>query len=62
MKIMVGKMPNEPEECIFSKCTNQLRGNYACDLHQGRGCEPNKCDFLKSIVTAVDIIRPDDEI
>lgn len=63
MKIIVDKMPNEPEECIFSECTNQLRGNYVCDLHQGRGCEPNKCDFLKPmIVAAVDIIRPDDEI
>lgn len=49
MKIIVDKMPNEQKECIFSKCTNQLRGNYACDLHQGRGCEPSKCDFLKPI-------------
>ena len=28
MKIIVDKMPNEPKECIFSECTNQLRGNY----------------------------------
>ena len=27
MKIIVDKMPNEPKECIFSECTNQLRGN-----------------------------------
>lgn len=40
------KMTNEPKKCIFSKCTNQLRGNYACNLYQGRGCEPNKCDFF----------------
>lgn len=49
MKIIVDKMPNEQKECIFSKCTNQLRGNYACDLHQGREGEPSKCDFLKPI-------------
>lgn len=49
LKILVDKMPNEPKECIFSKCTNQLRGNYACNLYQGRGCEPNKCVFLKPI-------------
>lgn len=29
MKIIVDKMPNEPKECIFSECINQLRGNYA---------------------------------
>ena len=40
LKILVDKMPNEPKECIFSECTNQLRGNYACNLYQGRGCEP----------------------
>jgi hypothetical protein len=49
LKILVDKMPNEPKECIFSKCTNQLHGNYACNLYQGRGCEPNKCVFLKPI-------------
>ena len=42
-------MPNEPKECIFSECTNQLRGNYACNLYQGRGCEPNRCNSLKPI-------------
>lgn len=47
MKIIVDKMPNEPKECIFSECTNQ--GNYVCNLHQGRGCEPNRCNFLKTI-------------
>lgn len=30
LKIIVDKIPNEPKECIFSECTNQLRGNYAC--------------------------------
>lgn len=50
LKILVDKMPNEPKECIFSECTNQLRGNYACNLYQGRGCESNRCVFLKSIV------------
>ena len=50
MKIIVDKMPDEPKECIFSECTNQLRGIYACNLYQGRGCEHNRCDFLKSIV------------
>ena len=35
MKIIVDKMPDEPKECIFSECTNQLRGNYACNLYQG---------------------------
>ena len=45
MKIIVDKMPNEPKEC-----TNQLRDNYVCNLYKGRGCEPNRCDFLKSIV------------
>lgn len=49
MKIIVDKMPNEPKECIFSECTNQFRGNYVCNLYQGRGCEPNKCVFLKPI-------------
>lgn len=47
MKIIVDKMPNEPKECIFSECTNQ--SNYVCNLHQGRGCEPNRCNFLKTI-------------
>ena len=32
MKIIVDKMPDKPKECIFSECTNQLRGNYACNL------------------------------
>ena len=50
MKIIVDKMPNEPKECIFSECTNQLRGNYACNLYQRRWCEPNKCNFLKGIM------------
>lgn len=49
MKIIVDKMPDEPKECIFSECTNQLRGNYACNLYQGRGCKPNKCVFFKPI-------------
>lgn len=49
MKIIVDKMPDEPKECIFSECTNQLCGIYACNLYQGRGCEPNRCDFLKPI-------------
>nr|DAL62246.1 MAG TPA_asm: hypothetical protein [Caudoviricetes sp.] len=49
MKIIVDKMPNEPKGCIFSECTNQLHGIYACNLYQGRGCEPNRCDFLKPI-------------
>lgn len=48
MKIIVDKIPNEPKECIFSECTNQLRGNYACNLYQGRGCEPNRCVFFKA--------------
>lgn len=48
MKIIVDKMPNEPKECIFSECTNQLRGNYACNLYQGRGCEPNRCDLFSA--------------
>lgn len=47
MKIIVDKMPNEPKECIFSECTNQ--DNYVCNLHQGRVCEPNRCNFLKPI-------------
>lgn len=46
MKIIVDKMPNEQKECIFSY---QLRGNYVCNLYQGRGCEPNRCNFLKPI-------------
>lgn len=49
LKIIVDKMPNEPKGCIFSEYTNQLRGNYACNLYQGRGYEPNRCIFLKSI-------------
>lgn len=49
LKIIVDKMPNEPKECIFSECTNQLRGNYACNLYQGRRYEPNRYIFLKSI-------------
>ena len=51
LKIIVDKMPNEPKECIFSECTNQLRGNYACNLYQGRGCEPNRCNSLKQLRT-----------
>lgn len=50
MKIIVDKMPDEPKECIFSECTNQLRGDYVCNLYKGRGCEPNKYYFLKTIV------------
>ena len=49
LKIIVDKIPNEPKECIFSECMNQLRGNYACNLYQGRGCEPNRCNSLKPI-------------
>lgn len=49
MKIIVDKIPNKPEECILSECTNQLRGNYACNLYKERVCEPNRCDFLKPI-------------
>ena len=47
MKIIVDKMPNKPEECIFSECTNRERGNYACNLYQGMGWEPSRCRFLK---------------
>lgn len=50
MKIIVDKIPNEPKECIFSECTNQLHGSYVCNLYQGKGCEPNKCNFLKPIM------------
>lgn len=50
LKILIDKMPDEPKECIFSECTNQLRGDYVCNLYKGRGCEPNRCYFLKSIV------------
>lgn len=49
MKIIVDKMPNEPQECIFSKCTNQLRDNYVCKLYQCRGCQPDRCNSLKPI-------------
>lgn len=45
MKIIVDKMPDKPKECIFSECTNQLHGNYVCNLYKGRGCKPNRCDF-----------------
>lgn len=46
MKIIVDEMPSEPKECIFSEYT-------ACKLWQGRGCEPNRCDFLKPITDYV---------
>ena len=49
MKIIVDKMPDEPKECIFSECTNQLRGNYACNLYPGRVCDTNRCNSLKPI-------------
>lgn len=48
MKIIVDEMPNEPKECIFSECTNQLHGNYTCNLCQGRGCEPDRCRFFNT--------------
>ncbi len=50
MYLIVDKMPNEPKECIFSECTNQLRDSYVCKLHQGRGCEPDRCQFLRPIL------------
>ena len=49
MKIIVDEMPKQPKECIFSECTNRMCNSYVCKLWRGRGCEPNRCDFLKPI-------------
>lgn len=43
MKLIVDEMPKEPKECIFSE---HYSTGYVCGLHQGRGCEPIKCNKL----------------
>lgn len=48
MKIIVDKMPDEPKECIFSECTNQLRGNYACNSSEKfRRCVDEFISFVE---------------
>ena len=54
MKIIVDKMPKNPKECIFSECMDIQYSNYICKmhickLHQGKGCDPDKCNFLKPL-------------
>mgnify|MGYP004635498239 CR=1 FL=1 len=47
MKIIVDEMPRCSNECIFSD------GYYACNLLQGKSCNPGKCDLLKPITDYV---------
>ena len=53
MKVLVDKLPNTPEECVFYKI-EYSRASYSGDLHvtyhcsiDGHSCDCKTCDKLK---------------
>lgn len=60
MKLIVDKIPEKPEECLFAKCSFS---GYLCNLRDGNICLMSKgknCRYLVEI-SDVALMRPQEE-
>lgn len=60
MKIIVDKMPENTEECIFGQNGPVFRGHRYCELSNGAlyCLDPKECPYLKSLTDEINRIIP----